>query len=280
MTHDKDADAAAAHALDALPNDERAQHERALEHDNELQAEQASFDSVARELGEATTPVAPPSDMKARLMASIADLPQQTPAASVDTPADAETDEPAQERTPQHDSHTDAVARTTLPTRAEQRAQRRWYTRPAAIAVAAVAASALIFAGGATVGSLVTGNSVTAQSEAADKLAAINAADDVQRTSIEANGTTATIVWSAALELSAVVMDGLPDAPEGKVYEAWYIDDAGAVPAGTFAADAHDTTWHVLDGEFAPGTVIGITIEPEGGSEQPTSDPIMVFETA
>ena len=35
----------------------------------------------------------------------------------------------------------------------------------------------------------------------------------------------------------------------------------------------------VLEGEFVPGTAVGITVEPAGGSEQPTTEPIAVIAT-
>src|SRR5699024_3606637 len=136
-----------------------------------------------------------------------------------------ENSEPEQQGSESRES--DATPDAEYPTSAEQRARRPWDTRPVTIVVAAAGASAVSFAGGAAVGTRVTGNTVSAQSATADKLAAINAASDVQRTSIQADGTSATVVWSESLELSAVVMDGLPSAPDGKVYEAWYFGESG-----------------------------------------------------
>lgn len=272
MTRENDPDAAA-HALDALSDEERARHEQAVERDPALRASQDEFDTVAAQLAAVASPVAPPDEMKARLMAAIAELPQQDPAA-----AQARRPSDVQGAGADQDDAADAGERAAPPTRAEQRARRRWYARPPMIALTAAAAAALVFAGGAVVGTLVTGDS-PAQSTAADKLASINAAPDVQRTQLQADGIAAALVWSESLELSAVVMDNLPAAPNGSVYEAWYIDEDGAAPAGTFAADA-GTTWHVLDGAFTPGATIGITVEPEGGSDQPTSDPIMAIETS
>ncbi|WP_162448409.1 anti-sigma factor [Phytoactinopolyspora mesophila] len=57
-----------------------------------------------------------------------------------------------------------------------------------------------------------------------------------------------------------------------------FIDSEGARPAGVLG----DTD----DGELGPFTAVGledadhlgVTIEPEGGSEQPTTDPIMLIE--
>ena len=62
-------------------------------------------------------------------------------------------------------------------------------------------------------------------------------------------------------------------------YELWYIDDSGATPAGTFDPARDGDAFVVLDGEFAPGLVVGITVEPAGGSPAPTTEPIAVFET-
>ena len=42
-------------------------------------------------------------------------------------------------------------------------------------------------------------------------------------------------------------------------------------------SDAPDQTV-VLDGSAAEAVAVGITVEPEGGSEQPTTDPIAVFD--
>ncbi len=35
----------------------------------------------------------------------------------------------------------------------------------------------------------------------------------------------------------------------------------------------------VLDGKLTPGAAIGMTVEPEGGSDQPTSTPLMAVPT-
>jgi anti-sigma-K factor RskA len=75
-----------------------------------------------------------------------------------------------------------------------------------------------------------------------------------------------------------VVMAGLPDAPAGQVYQAWYIADGQPVSAGLMPADENGLI--VMNGSPpAPGTsTVAITVEPAGGSAQPTSDPIVVGE--
>lgn len=68
---------------------------------------------------------------------------------------------------------------------------------------------------------------------------------------------------------AVLVIDGLAAAPEGTTYEAWFIGGDGPRPAGLFDAGRGREVF-LLDAAFAPGESIGITIEPAGGSEQPT----------
>ena len=85
-------------------------------------------------------------------------------------------------------------------------------------------------------------------------------------------------MWSEQLGRSAVQAAGLPDVGDDRTYELWYIDASGATPAGTFDP-ARGAAYVVLDGEFEPGLVVGVTVEPAGGSDAPTTDPIAAFET-
>jgi len=78
--------------------------------------------------------------------------------------------------------------------------------------------------------------------------------------------------------VSVAEFAGLPDLDSDQTYELWYIDEAGAAPAGTFDVRGPET-WRVLDGTFSPGVVVGITVEPAGGSPQPTTEPIVAIET-
>ena len=48
--------------------------------------------------------------------------------------------------------------------------------------------------------------------------------------------------------------------------------------AGLFDPD-DGAAYVVLDGEFRPGLLVGITVEPAVGSAAPTSDPIVAIET-
>ena len=76
------------------------------------------------------------------------------------------------------------------------------------------------------------------------------------------------------------MIDDLDQLPDGKTYQLWYIGEAGPIAAGTFEAADSGVSWRVLDGQMSGDDVVGVTIEPAGGSEQPTTEPIVAFESA
>jgi anti-sigma-K factor RskA len=61
-------------------------------------------------------------------------------------------------------------------------------------------------------------------------------------------------------------------APAGKTYEAWVIRGKVAIPAGIFQGGG--TLELTLTKPAKPGDVIAVTIEPAGGTKQPTTTPI------
>ncbi len=162
-------------------------------------------------------------------------------------------------------------------------AQSRWFTRPMTVLVAAAAAVAL-FVGGGVVGNSITSNSPqTSEDASASSLAEIFSAADVQSAhSTIAGGGEATVVWSGKTGGAAIVAQGMPSLPSDKTYEAWFIDGTTGVatPAGTFVPGGDATTWHVLSGNMSAGDTIGLTVEPAGGSQSPTTPPILAVPSA
>ncbi len=90
------------------------------------------------------------------------------------------------------------------------------------------------------------------------------------------DGSQATVTRSTAHGRAVIQTTDMAPAPDGKVYEVWLQDDAGAmVPAGLME-EGGDLTL-LLDGDAAAATGVGITVEPTGGSPEPTSEPIALF---
>jgi len=271
-TRNDEADAAnstGAFALNAMTPDEREAFERELATSPASRDEVAGLADTATLLGNAIDPIDPPASLKASIMSQIAvtpQLPRLEPVAPV-----------AEHRTPVRDAARAALATPTSTTPAGRAAADRWFTRPLVVAAGIAAAFGLVVGGIATAALLTP----TSDTTAADTLAAINAADDMQQAVADVSGGgTATLVWSNELLTSALIVDGLEPLPESKVYELWYIGESGPRAAGTFSVDADGTTWRVLDGDMQASDVVAITVEPAGGSEQPTSDPIVAFESA
>ena len=80
-------------------------------------------------------------------------------------------------------------------------------------------------------------------------------------------------------ETSAVlVISGLPPLEPGKTYQVWLIGNA-PVSAGLLTVDENGQSVLIITSEEAIGSFnsLGISIEPEGGSAQPTTDQIVVL---
>jgi anti-sigma-K factor RskA len=74
-----------------------------------------------------------------------------------------------------------------------------------------------------------------------------------------------------------LVLRGLESAPSDRTYEAWVIEDGEAVPAGLFAGGGVSTVVS-LSAPVPEGAVVAVTLEEEGGVEQPTQDPLFASE--
>ncbi|HYF61521.1 MAG TPA: anti-sigma factor [Herpetosiphonaceae bacterium] len=77
-----------------------------------------------------------------------------------------------------------------------------------------------------------------------------------------------------------LVADGLAPLPAGRTYQLWMIADGVPASMGTFDVDAQGAAAILMHGLPAPGAanLLGITVEPSGGSAQPTTTPILVGE--
>jgi anti-sigma factor RsiW len=73
---------------------------------------------------------------------------------------------------------------------------------------------------------------------------------------------------------AALVVRTLPVAPEGKDYEIWVFEDDVPRPAGLF----DEAGVALLTRPVQRGQTVAVTLEPEGGSDAPTGQPL--FTTA
>jgi anti-sigma-K factor RskA len=61
----------------------------------------------------------------------------------------------------------------------------------------------------------------------------------------------------------------LAEAPAGKTYEAWVVEDETPRPAGLFPGGCQSVP---LEERVSSGDVVAVTLEDEGGAQAPTSD--------
>lgn len=265
-------DLAAGHALGILTPEEQERYGRFLAEHPEARGEANAFAEVAEALVADAPAVEPSPRLKADLMAIIATTPQ--------LPRDKHDDkegEPTAPRPRPVAPTPDQATRSSGSGSASNRAQSRWFSRPAAY-LSAAAAAAVIVVGGVTLPPLLS--PVAGQTQQQTALDQIRSAPDAQETTgTVATGEPATLVWSSSLGRSALVVNDLTPLPEGKTYELWYIGTSGPVAAGTFDG-GEGSIVAPLEGTMAEGSVVAVTVEAAGGSATPTTDPILAIDTA
>ena len=91
------------------------------------------------------------------------------------------------------------------------------------------------------------------------------------------HGGVATVVLAADRHELAVVTTGLPALPAGKVYQLWLIGKPAITSAGLLPPAKDGQTPAVLATGVVKGDTLGLTVEPAGGSAQPTTKPILAL---
>ncbi|MEC4018722.1 anti-sigma factor [Streptomyces sp. H27-D2] len=112
----------------------------------------------------------------------------------------------------------------------------------------------------------------------ADSLARVLAAPDARTaTAAIGNGASGTVVVSRSQNKAAFLASGMPSLPGDKVYQLWFNDGGKMRSAGLMNAAAGDKAV-VLSGAVDASSGMGVTVEPAGGSTQPTSDPLALMD--
>jgi anti-sigma-K factor RskA len=137
--------------------------------------------------------------------------------------------------------------------------------RPLLAALASVAA-AVVMVG--AVGWGWTAHRTSQQVLAQQQLTAqLLGAPDAVKASAPMGDGVGTVVVSKERGQAIILMDHVPQAPAGKVYEAWTISGT-PVAAGTFTAD--DAPLVHLPAAALTADKIAVTVEPKGGVAAPT----------
>ncbi|GGM85836.1 hypothetical protein GCM10009721_08140 [Terrabacter tumescens] len=260
-----------AYAVDALDDVERARFERHLNGCSACRAEVESLVAAASELS-VLTEVAPPASLRAKVLADISSV---RPLPPLTAPQHDSADEDVTS-TPSAPDHAPAAGPATAATpveRPDELTERRRSRSTRGLArgwrmVVAAATVAVLAIGGFTVWKQIDKDPSRA---IADQ---VLAAPDATRYGARlAGGATATVVRSNSLHKAVIVTSGMSQPPSGKVFQLWLQDATGHMTSAGLMPGGGDQVV-VLSGDASHSKGAGITVEPAGGSDQPTSNPV------
>ncbi len=226
-----------AYALDAVSGAEREAFERHL-------AECDSCTQEVRELRETATRLAlaatedPPPDLKARVLDQIRTTRQEAPRTTV---------------TPMRRRGTGLALKLTS-------------IAAAVLFVATVALGVVV----------VRQNDQLDQSRAqAAELSEVLRAGDIQLvTTDKGEAGRMIIAMSRAQNRMLVLTDGLPNPPTGHAFQVWHGHGDEMISAGFLKPRDGEALLEISG--FGNADAIGVTVEPDGGSPAPTTEPVML----
>ena len=138
--------------------------------------------------------------------------------------------------------------------------------------LAAAAAAVAVFAAGIGAGRWTTMTSM----ESTSHYAALNQAQDVRRsTDTMPDGHVVTLTWSPEMGMTAITTPSALRAPEGQVMQVWARHGNTVESLGIYERRGGDYSF--VDIMPQPGSEIFLTFEPQGGSAQPTGEPLVVL---
>ncbi|MEU6547718.1 anti-sigma factor [Streptomyces sp. NPDC046859] len=114
-----------------------------------------------------------------------------------------------------------------------------------------------------------------AERHAAD-VAGVLTAPDARSRSVKVAGGAGTLVVSASRDRAVFATSGMPAPPRGKVYQLWFADGGKMRSAGLMDPGLGSQAV-LMQGAVDGASGVGITVEPAGGSDQPTSEPIALL---
>ncbi len=106
----------------------------------------------------------------------------------------------------------------------------------------------------------------------AARIAAVAADPDrIERTVPFASGGTGTVLRAG--DVAVFLGHDLPELPDGRAYQLWRMSGQDSQSAGVLGRGG-DVTGVVTD--LGPDDAVGVSVEPESGSDQPTTDPVFL----
>ncbi|MBC7292343.1 MAG: anti-sigma factor [Actinotalea sp.] len=279
MTDDEIRSLLAAYALDAVDADERRAVEDLLARDPEAARELDELRAVTAAMAMAEALPGPP-DVRRAVLDEVARTQQvsaaDTPTVSAGAPgagtqgAGAHAAPVVAGRTRPADDTSDRPDRRdaeVVPLTARRRSPRgAWLVAAAAAAVVAVAVPGVV---------AWQQHERAVQAEARTELLTDLLAEPgatVLSGALTGGGDAVAVLTELR---GAVVVEGLPQLDRDLVYQVWAMRDGTPVAAGLLGTGGADAAALLQD--YRPGDGVALSVEPAGGSEQPTTTPLVVL---
>jgi len=230
-----------AHVLGALSDDERAAVEAYLALHPERQAEIDDLAGLAGLLALAPPEHEPPTDLRRRVMR--------------------------------------VVESEAVRPRAARRQASSWFGRLGDLRNVALGAAALLVVGLLSWNVLLQGNVQDLRGEV-EEARTEERAQEVRE--IELGGAWAeqgarAEVMALKDDRAMLVVEDMPSMPEGRTGQVWVIHDERPIPGGLLDPSGNMAAT-AITAPLRGADAIAVTVEPAGGSDEPTSDPVLVRE--
>lgn len=253
-----------AYAIDAVDIDERAFVQRALAADDSgLSAELADYDLLAEALLLSVEQVAPPPDLRQKLMNAA--VPGSSLAAAPST-------------------RSGSRLKTLFIT--PDTGALRYAPLAAILALVLLVGSNLFWL--ARVNMLNdTNTTLTTRVDSLDTMIRALWLDDTSQVQLASTSSSsgvdpsASVFWAQVgtqeLWIACLYTNDLPPLETGRVYQLWLVHSGTPLSFGTFTVDSNGQAVLIFNSSQPIGQYdsIGVTVEPEGGSDSPTTTPVM-----
>lgn len=235
-----------AYALDAVDDLERRAVERLLDADPDARR---ALDEYRDVVAAFAVEQAPPAEAREAVLARVAATPQTTEGAPTGSVA------PVRGAAPSSGGSSAG------------RARRRW-------GVAAVAAAAVLAVAVPTTVAVRATQEQARLQEQADVVAQMIAdpAATIVRGDVAGGGEASVLVAGDDYLFRA---SDLPGAGDDRDYQLWVVGADGGVTSAGVLPDREGTVERLV--QDVPGVGVAVSVEPEGGSQQPTTDPIVAL---
>ena len=249
--------------------------------DDELDSETTAL------LGASLRPVDPPTAIRASLLETIAREPQTERADQADHTAEEEAGDRdavgGSNSGSDGDGDGDSVSSEVLSLDAHRRRRSAWRTGLMRAAAAVVLVGVGIGVGRWSVRGAVDEamDSMATSMASTQHYAHLNQAQDVQRvTDTMPDGHVATLTWSRDMSMTALTLPAaMKESASGRSLQVWLKEGETTTSLGVY--DPRDGAgFSFLDVMPKPGQQIVITMEPAGGSAQPTTPPLVTLRVS